>query len=235
MHESTDTPRPLGRRERKRLETRNGLAAVALELFAERGFDAVTVNDIADRADVDPSTFYRHFVTKEAVIFAEFGEWTSRIGDAVRAQPADLPALETLRASVKDLAATLMLDLDNDRRRAELIESTPSVRAQGLVVREALIDEMALALADRMAVDPARDGRPYLLAAIYILASDWYRRRVVQTGNAPTSPDEAIDRITDLVQDLVAVFAPTKTKTAAATGKKSGSSSTSRRQASVRR
>jgi AcrR family transcriptional regulator len=211
------------------------LAAVALELFAERGFDAVTVNDIADRADVDPSTFYRHFVTKEAVIFMEFGEWTDRIGNAVRAQPADLPVLETLRASVKDLAATLMLDLDIDRRRAELIESTASVRAQGFVVREALIDEMALAIAERMAVDPARDSRPYLLAATYVLASDWYRRRVVQTGDAPSSADEAIDRITDSVRDLVAVFAPTKTRTASATGKKSGSSSTSRRQASVRK
>jgi AcrR family transcriptional regulator len=211
MQENTDTPRPLGRRERKRLETRNGLAAVALELFAERGFDAVTVNDIADRADVDPSTFYRHFVTKEAVIFAEYGEWTGRIGDAVRAQAADLPVLETLRVSVKDLAAMLMLDLDNDRRRAELVESTPSVRAQELVVREALIDEVALAIAERMAVDPARDGRPYLLAASYVLAGNWYRRYVVQTGDLPGSADEAIDRITDLVQDFIAVFARTNT------------------------
>jgi AcrR family transcriptional regulator len=189
------------------------LAAVALELFAERGFDAVTVNDIADRADVDPSTFYRHFVTKEAVIFAEFGEWTGRIGDAIRAQPADLPVLETLRASVKDLAAMLMLNLDNDRRRAELIESTPSVRAQGLVVREAVIDEVALAIAERMAVDPVRDSRPYLLAASNVLAANWYRRHIVQTGDVPSSVDEAVDRIIDYVQGFIAVFAqPDMTK-----------------------
>jgi AcrR family transcriptional regulator len=206
VHENTDTPRPLGRRDRKRLETRNGLAAIALELFAERGFDAVTVNDIADRADVDPSTFYRHFVTKEAVIFADIDEWSGRIGDAIRAQAADLPVLETLRAGGKDLAAMLMLDLDNDRRRAELTESTPSVRAHALVIREALIDEVALAIAERMGVDPARDSRPYLLAGSYVLAAHWYRRRVVQTGDAPSSADEAIDRITDLVQDFIAVF-----------------------------
>jgi AcrR family transcriptional regulator len=70
----------LGRRDRKRLETRKGLAAVALELFAERGFDAVTVNDIADRADVDPSTFYRHFGSKEAVVFSDLGDWTRPAG-----------------------------------------------------------------------------------------------------------------------------------------------------------
>jgi AcrR family transcriptional regulator len=211
MGENTDTPRPLGRRERKRLETRNGLAAVALELFAEHGFDAVTVNDIADRADVDPSTFYRHFVTKEAVIFAEFGEVTARIGDAIRAQPADLPVLQALRESAKELAAMRMLDLDNDRRRAALIQSTPSVRAQELVVREALVDEVALAIAERMGVDPAHDSRPYLLAGTYALASNWYRNHAVRTGDLPSSADEAIDRITDLVQDFVAVFARANT------------------------
>jgi AcrR family transcriptional regulator len=212
MDENGDTPRPLGRRDRKRLETRNSLAAVALELFAERGFDAVTVNDIADRADVDPSTFYRHFVTKEAVIFSDFDAAITRIGDAVRAQPADLPVLESLRVSVKDLAAMLMLDLDTELRRAELIEATPSVRAQGLAVREALIDEAALAIAERMAVDPARDSRPYLLAASYILAANWYRNRAVRTGDVPSSLDEAVDGITDLVQDFIAMFAATSAR-----------------------
>jgi AcrR family transcriptional regulator len=210
MNENTDTHQPLGRRERKRLETRNGLAAVALELFAERGFDAVTVNDIADRADVDPSTFYRHFVTKEAVIFAEFGEVTARIGDAIRAQPADLPVLETLRVSGKDLATMRLLDLDNDRRRAALVQSTPSIRAQALVVRHALIDEVTLAIAERMAVDPADDGRPYLLAASYVLAANWYRDHAARTGELPSSADEAVDRIIDLVQDFFAMFARTK-------------------------
>jgi AcrR family transcriptional regulator len=196
----------LGRRDRKRLDTRNGLAAVALELFAERGFDAVTVNDIADRADVDPSTFYRHFGSKEAVIFSESGDWTGRLGDAVRTQPAELSLLETMRAGSKDLAAMLMVDIDNERRRAELIEASPSVRAQGLVVREALIDEVALAIAERMAVDPARDSRPYLVAASWILAASWYRSHVVQTGDLPSSAEAGVDRIIDLVQEFVAVF-----------------------------
>jgi AcrR family transcriptional regulator len=209
--ETTDTTPALGRRDRKRLETRNVLAAVALELFAERGFDAVTVNDIADRADVDPSTFYRHFGSKEAVIFSDLGDWTGRLGDAVRAQPAELPLLETMRIGIKDLAAIRRTDMDNERRRAELIESSPSVRAQGLAVREALIDEVALAVAERMAVDPARDSRPYLLAASCILAATWYRNHVVQTGDEPSSEEEAVDRIMDLVQGFVAVFAEHET------------------------
>ena len=206
MPENTDVRPALGRRDRKRLETRHGLAAIALELFAERGFDAVTVNDIADRADVDPSTFYRHFGSKEAVIFSESGDWTGRLSDAVRAQPAELSLLETMRAAIKDLAAMVKVDMGNERRRSELIESSPSVRAQGLAVREALIDDVALAIAERMAVDPAHDGRPYLLAASWILAANWYRRYVVQTGDEPSSADEGADRIMDLVQGFVAAF-----------------------------
>jgi AcrR family transcriptional regulator len=197
----------LGRRDRKRLETRNGLAAVALELFAERGFDAVTVNDIADRADVDPSTFYRHFGSKEAVIFSDLGDWTGRLGDAVRAQPADLPLLEMMRVGIKDMAAMQMVDMDNERHRAELIESSRSVRAHGLAVREALIEEVTLAIADHMAVDPARDSRPYLLAASLILAANWYRSNAVRTGDGPSSAEEAVDRIMDLVQSFVAELA----------------------------
>jgi AcrR family transcriptional regulator len=207
VSENADVRPVVGRRDRKRLETRNGLASVALELFAERGFDAVTVNDIADRADVDPSTFYRHFGSKEAVIFSDLGDWTGRLGEAVRDQPAELPLLEAMRMGIKDLAAMQMVDMDNERHRAELTESSPSVRAHGLAVREALIDEVALAIAERMAVDPARDSRPYLLAASLILAANWYRSNVLQTGDAPSSAEEALDRIMDLVQGFVTVFA----------------------------
>jgi AcrR family transcriptional regulator len=165
------------------------------------------VNDIADRADVDPSTFYRHFGSKEAVIFSDLGDWTGRLRDAVRDQPAELPLLEAMRRGVKDLAAMLMVDIDNERHRAELTETSPSVRAQGLAVREALIDEVALAIADRMAVDPARDSRPYLLAASCVLAANWYRNYVVRTGDLPSSAEEAVDRIIDLVQSFVVVLA----------------------------
>jgi AcrR family transcriptional regulator len=207
VSENTDVRPALGRRDRKRLETRNGLASVALELFAERGFDAVTVNDITERADVDPSTFYRHFGSKEAVIFSDLGDWTGRLGDAVRAQPAELPLLEAMRMGIKDLAVMQMVDMDNERHRAELIESSPSVRAHGLAIREALIDEVALAIAERMAVDPARDSRPYLLAASLILAANWYRSNAVRTGDEPGSAEEAVERIMDLVRGFVAVFA----------------------------
>jgi AcrR family transcriptional regulator len=199
-------PRP-GRRERKRLETRNSLISAALDLFAERGFDAVTVNDIADRVDVDPSTFFRHFGSKEAVIFSETSDWTGRLGDAIRAEPAELPLLEIMRAAAKHLAGLLMIDIETERRRADLISSSPSVRAQSLAVREGLIDELALAIADRMKVDPTLDSRPFLLAATWLLAANWYRGYSLRTGQLPASVDEAVERISELVEGFVSAAA----------------------------
>ena len=58
----------LNRRDRKKLMTRRAIRSAALELFAERGYDDVTVAEITEAADVSAMTFYRHFGTKEAVI-----------------------------------------------------------------------------------------------------------------------------------------------------------------------
>jgi hypothetical protein len=77
-----------------------------------------------------------------------------------------------------------------------------------------MIDEMALAVAERMGVDPTHDSRPYLLAASYVLAANWHRRKVVQTGEVPRSVDEAVDRVVDLVEGFVAVFADSSTNLA---------------------
>ena len=59
-----------GLRERKKRETRDAIAAAAMQLFLERGFDAVTVADVARAADVSEKTVFNHFPTKEDLVFA---------------------------------------------------------------------------------------------------------------------------------------------------------------------
>lgn len=64
----------LGRRDRKRLANRDAIRSTALQLFMNRGFDAVSVEEVAEAADVSPSTVYRNFATKEGLVLADIAD-----------------------------------------------------------------------------------------------------------------------------------------------------------------
>lgn len=83
-----------GRRERKKALTRQALADAAVRLFLERGFDAVTVAEIAEAADVSVSTLFQHFPSKEALVFARPDEGT--LGEALEQRAPGTPVLTAL-------------------------------------------------------------------------------------------------------------------------------------------
>jgi AcrR family transcriptional regulator len=87
----TETPAPLGRRERKKRQTRRALAEAALKLFLERGYDAVTVAEIAEEADTAVTTLFKHFPEgKESLVFAGGAEL--ELGQGAEDRPAALAA-----------------------------------------------------------------------------------------------------------------------------------------------
>src|SRR5688500_4875497 len=100
----TDTAvESIGRRARKKQRTRDDLVAAAIRLFAERGFDETTTEDIADEADVSQRTFFRHFSSKEAVLYGDDEAIESAFREAIVARPAHESAVVAVAAALRTL------------------------------------------------------------------------------------------------------------------------------------
>jgi AcrR family transcriptional regulator len=91
---------------------RERLVRAALDLFTEQGYDATTVNEIADRAGLTKTTFFRHFPDKREVLFAGQDVHARLLADAITAAPSTATPLKTVGAALDALAATFT----NDRR-----------------------------------------------------------------------------------------------------------------------
>src|SRR5215207_163245 len=103
---------PRSLRERRRLRTRRTIQAQALRLFAERGFQATTIEEIAAAAEVAPRTFFRYFPTKEEVVF--WSEYRPVLDGFVARRPDDESAVEALRHGIVDALAAVW-DQDGER------------------------------------------------------------------------------------------------------------------------
>lgn len=94
---------PMGRRERKKAATRKALADAALRLFIAHGYDAVTLHDVAEAADVSTTTLLKHFPSKEALVFDEEADHEAGLVAAVRDRAPGATIPQALCAYVKDV------------------------------------------------------------------------------------------------------------------------------------
>ncbi len=121
----------LGLRERKKAKTRAAIQEHALRLFHEQGYDATTVEQIAEAAEVSPSTFFRYFPTKEDVVL--FDPTDPLMFDAFEAQPPELSAIQALRNAVRSVFDQLPEEeFEVVRQREELIFANPELQARML-------------------------------------------------------------------------------------------------------
>ncbi|GAA3481392.1 TetR/AcrR family transcriptional regulator [Streptomyces yanii] len=137
-----------GLRERKKLKTRMAIRSATYRLIAEQGYDATTIEQIAEAAEVSPSTVFRYFATKEDIVLTD--EYDPAMAGEMRNRPADEPPLESLRfIMTKALTAFLATEEEELRRRTRLMVEVPAVRAR---ISETVSDTakvLAQVLADR--------------------------------------------------------------------------------------
>jgi AcrR family transcriptional regulator len=93
-----------GRRERKKAATRARIIEEATALFRQRGYQATTIEDITEAADVAPRTFYSYFDAKVDVALAQFEEWAERHYEAMAARPAGETPVEMAQGALVELA-----------------------------------------------------------------------------------------------------------------------------------
>jgi AcrR family transcriptional regulator len=125
-------------RERKKARTRAEIQTHALRLFREQGYDATTVTQIIEEAEVSESTFFRYFPTKADVVLSD--EFDPMIVEVFRAQPPEVSVLQALRAAFRSAFAQLSSQEEAEQRgRIALILSVPELRG-------AMLDQFASAM-----------------------------------------------------------------------------------------
>ncbi len=156
---ATATP---GLRERKKQQTRAHIAETARRLFAERGFDAVKVAEVARAADVAEKTVFNYFPTKEDLFYSRMEAFEERILDAVRGRPPGASVLDAVRGFLLQPAGVFALDAADDPRAAteQLLSVTRVITASAALLareREVLAryrDALAALVAEETGGDP---------------------------------------------------------------------------------
>ena len=139
-------------------DTRERLVATALELFADRGYSATTVEDIAASVGVTRRTFFRHFPDKEEVVFADDDRILPALLDLIGADSAPVRAEDLMREVLGSLAEMLERDRDRLRQRQGVIDQHVALAGRELAKQGQWQDAIAAALTVRGL--PARSRRP---------------------------------------------------------------------------
>jgi AcrR family transcriptional regulator len=147
-----DSPPSPGLRERKKAKTRAAIQEHALRLFQEQGYDATTVEQIAEAAEVSPSTFFRYFPTKEDVVL--YDALDPVFIAAFEAQPPELTIIQAMReAMIAVFTGLPREEIAKQWERGLLILSVPELRMR-------FWDQLAESFQLFAAVIAKRVGRP---------------------------------------------------------------------------
>jgi len=205
---STETA-PLGLRERKKEQTRQLIAETARRLFSERGFERVTVAEIARAADVAEKTVFNYFPTKEDLVFWRLGSFEEELLATVRDRPAGEPAIAAFRRFL--LAQRGLLGQSDPEARERLaavartIDESPALRAREQQIFARYTASLAQLLAAERGAAP--DDVEAWVAANAMMgvhrALVAYARRRVLDGTPQPALSRSVRAVADAALDLV--------------------------------
>lgn len=173
------TPESL--RDRQRAQIRSDIRRAAFRLFVERGYDAVTTEEIATAAGVSPRTFFRHVPAKEELLLAPVRYGGAAIVHLLEGRPAgESPDVALINAIITRTRSFEPADTE-EWRQALLV--APGLLDKVTVHRPADKERATKLIADRMRVDPHTDIRPGLLVQLAFAAADFgFQQWVLQSG-----------------------------------------------------
>ena len=142
----------MGLRELKAARTRELIVDVAIELFIAHGYDQTTMEQIAEKAEVAPSTLYRYFASKDLLVLDRLLVITD-MGDVLRSRPADEPVGESLAVVLLDSLESIVEDPRHAAIR-QIIDAAPALRTRLFDIYTDSFTGFERVLAERMAVPP---------------------------------------------------------------------------------
>ncbi|GAA3012941.1 TetR/AcrR family transcriptional regulator [Streptosporangium longisporum] len=197
-----------GLRERKKRQTRQRIHDVALGLFVERGFDHVTIAEVAAAAEVSVNTLYNYFRSKEDLVLAAEGTAERRLAGIVRhrgpGESAARAVLARLREEVGRHDRALGLT-DGFGRVYEMMRAAPTLTARLEELGRQMTAALATVLAEETGTDPD-DPLPRVVAAQIGLAHALVFAEVGRRTTAGEAPEEiatAVLRLLDVIEDLL--------------------------------
>ncbi len=195
-----------GLRERKKEQKRERLKQAAFDLFAERGFDDVTVDEVADRAEVSKSTLFRYFETKEDLLLVDARMHRDALLRALSDRPTDEPVLASLRYALQSLAADYQADRLRAVQRNRIIAESPALAARSLERQVAWEDGLAEVILPRLAGEADAETRAAVLAAAAMAVVRVATRRWI----ASDDDTEMIDHVLAALDLLIDELEPTR-------------------------
>ena len=161
-----DGGRAASLQERKRQLVREEIARAAWTLFDREGYEATTVEQIAEAAGISRRSFFRYYSSKEGVVVGTSAALAEDFLAAFRARPAAEPPLLAIRRALRPVVLEKVKDSAQGHAIIRLVRESPTLR-RAMLDRNARMEErLAALLAARMKADPRRDPTPALLAFV---------------------------------------------------------------------